>query len=205
MTPRSRRGGIRSSALLVAQPGNILPRPAPWPESQPGRQRAGGARRPPVQPPSGGIASASMGRNARVQRLDEGPPAPTPPKGRAAVRLQVHLRSRGQLRARSPVRGRRGIPQEDQVPGLRRGGASLPEPTVANSNASSSTVLSSGNRGMLTWVLAGQERGDTPRSPSQTPSRSENFGPLGVAVFVPLSNANRVCGSSRSCRTGSAV
>jgi len=89
---------------------------------------------------SGGITSASMRRNARVQRLDEGPPAPTPPKGREAVRLQVHLRSRGQLRARSPVRGRRGIPQEDQVPGLRRGGASLPEPTVANCRQLSPTV-----------------------------------------------------------------
>ncbi len=34
-----------SSRSLVAQPGLTLPRPAPWPRSQPGRQRAGGGRR----------------------------------------------------------------------------------------------------------------------------------------------------------------
>ena len=79
------------------------------------------------------------------------------------------------------------------------------EPSSANSNDSSSTVLISGNRGMVTWAVAGQDRGDTPRSPSQTPRWSENFGPLGVAVFVPFSNSNGICGSSRPFRTDSAV
>ena len=85
------RSGLRGRCMRRASPearqssassaGLILPTPAPWPRSQPGRHRAGGARRRLVQPPLAG--------------------SPRPPSGTLIARLgrpslQLLRRQRGQ-------------------------------------------------------------------------------------------------------------
>ena len=68
---------------IARRPARLLtlPRPAPWPRSPPGRQRACGARRRPVQPPLAGSPR---------------PPSGTPIARLGRTSLQLLRRQRGQ-------------------------------------------------------------------------------------------------------------
>lgn len=108
---RSILGG--SSRSLVAQSGLTLPRPAPWPRSQPGRHRAGGARRRLVQPPRAGSPRPPSG--ALIARL--GRPSPQllrrqRGQGGKLLRLLLRPRSRRDVSGCSPE----GLRKPLQIP-----------------------------------------------------------------------------------------